>query len=43
LDHGIDGLEQWLDVELFERKTREIVLTSGRTSVPSSKPRRKLI
>lgn len=35
LSHGIDGLEQWLDVKLFERKARGTVLTSaGRQYLP---------
>ncbi|HET8918627.1 MAG TPA: LysR substrate-binding domain-containing protein [Xanthobacteraceae bacterium] len=35
LSHGIDSLEQWLDVELFERKTRGVVLTAaGRQYLP---------
>jgi DNA-binding transcriptional LysR family regulator len=28
LSHGIDSLEQWLDVELFERKGHGVVLTT---------------
>jgi hypothetical protein len=35
LSHGIDSLEQWLDVELFERKARGVVLTpAGRQFLP---------
>jgi LysR family transcriptional regulator, glycine cleavage system transcriptional activator len=35
LSHGIDSLEQWLDVELFERKARGVVLTAaGRQYLP---------
>jgi LysR family transcriptional regulator, glycine cleavage system transcriptional activator len=35
LSKGIDSLEQWLDVELFERKARGIVLTTaGRQYLP---------
>jgi LysR family transcriptional regulator, glycine cleavage system transcriptional activator len=35
LSHGIDSLEQWLDVELFERKARGAVLSSaGRQYLP---------
>jgi DNA-binding transcriptional LysR family regulator len=35
LSHGIDGLEQWLDIQLFERKTRGVVLTAaGRQYLP---------
>jgi len=35
LSHGIDSLEQWLDVELFERKARGIILTAaGRQYLP---------
>jgi LysR family transcriptional regulator, glycine cleavage system transcriptional activator len=35
LSHGIDSLEQWLDVELFERRTRGVVLTpAGRQYLP---------
>jgi DNA-binding transcriptional LysR family regulator len=35
LSHGIDGLEQWLEVELFERKTRGVILTpAGRQYLP---------
>jgi LysR family glycine cleavage system transcriptional activator len=35
LSHGIDSLEQWLDVELFERNTRGVVLTPiGRQYLP---------
>jgi LysR family transcriptional regulator, glycine cleavage system transcriptional activator len=35
LSHGIDSLEQWLDVELFERKARGVVLTTaGRQFLP---------
>jgi LysR family transcriptional regulator, glycine cleavage system transcriptional activator len=29
LSHGIDSLEQWLDIELFERKARGVVLTAA--------------
>jgi LysR family transcriptional regulator, glycine cleavage system transcriptional activator len=33
--HGIDALEQWLDVQLFERHTRGVVLTAaGRQYLP---------
>jgi DNA-binding transcriptional LysR family regulator len=35
LSHGIDSLEQWLDVELFERKARGVILTpAGRQFLP---------
>src|SRR5215472_3817743 len=35
LSHGIDSLEQWLDVELFERKARGVILTpAGRQYLP---------
>jgi DNA-binding transcriptional LysR family regulator len=35
LSHGIDSLEQWLDVDLFERKARGVVLTAaGRQFLP---------
>jgi LysR family transcriptional regulator, glycine cleavage system transcriptional activator len=35
LSHGIDSLENWLDVELFERKSHGIVLTAaGRQYLP---------
>jgi LysR family transcriptional regulator, glycine cleavage system transcriptional activator len=35
LSHGIDSLEQWLNVQLFERKTRGVVLTAaGRQYLP---------
>src|SRR5262249_47902772 len=35
LSHGIDSLEQWLNVELFERKARGVVLTAaGRQYLP---------
>jgi DNA-binding transcriptional LysR family regulator len=35
LSHGIDSLEQWLDVELFERKARGVFLTAaGRQYLP---------
>ncbi|MGN6750416.1 MAG: LysR family transcriptional regulator, partial [Xanthobacteraceae bacterium] len=35
LSHGIDSLETWLDVELFERKSHGIVLTAaGRQYLP---------
>ena len=35
LSHGVDSLEQWLDVELFERKARGVILTpAGRQPVP---------
>ena len=35
LSHGIDTLEQWLDVELFERKARGVILTAaGRQYLP---------
>jgi DNA-binding transcriptional LysR family regulator len=35
LSHGIDSLEQWLDVQLFERKARGVELTSaGRQYLP---------
>jgi DNA-binding transcriptional LysR family regulator len=35
LSHGIDSLEQWLDIELFERKGHGIVLTAaGRQYLP---------
>jgi LysR family transcriptional regulator, glycine cleavage system transcriptional activator len=35
LSHGIDTLEDWLDVELFERKSHGIVLTAaGRQYLP---------
>ncbi|HET8920142.1 MAG TPA: LysR substrate-binding domain-containing protein [Xanthobacteraceae bacterium] len=35
LSHGINSLEQWLDVELFERNTRGAVLTpTGRQYLP---------
>lgn len=35
LSHGIDGLEQWLGVVLFERKGRRVELTSaGRQYLP---------
>ena len=35
LSHGIDSLEQWLDVELFERNGHGIVLTAaGREYLP---------
>src|SRR5262252_584808 len=30
ISHGIDSLEQWLNVELFERKARGVVLTAAR-------------
>ena len=29
LSHGIDSLENWLDVELFERKAHGIILTAA--------------
>jgi len=35
LSHGVDSLEQWLDVELFERKAHGVVLTAaGRQYLP---------
>jgi LysR family transcriptional regulator, glycine cleavage system transcriptional activator len=35
LSHGIDSLERWLDVELFERKAHGVVLTAaGRQFLP---------
>jgi LysR family transcriptional regulator, glycine cleavage system transcriptional activator len=35
LSHGIDALEQWLDVELFEPRGRNVVLTTaGRQYLP---------
>jgi LysR family transcriptional regulator, glycine cleavage system transcriptional activator len=35
LSHGVDSLEQWLDVELFERKARGVSLTAaGRQFLP---------
>jgi len=35
LSHGIDTLEDWLDVELFERKSHGIILTAaGRQYLP---------
>jgi LysR family transcriptional regulator, glycine cleavage system transcriptional activator len=35
LSHGIDSREQWLDVELFERKARGVILTpAGRQFLP---------
>ena len=35
LSHGIDALERWLDVELFERKARGVILTpAGREYLP---------
>lgn len=35
VSHGIDALEQWLDVQLFERKTRRVALTAaGRQYLP---------
>ena len=35
LSHGIDSLEQWLDVDLFERKARGVILTpAGRQYLP---------
>lgn len=35
MSHGIDSLEQWLDVELFERKARGVILTAaGRQYLP---------
>jgi DNA-binding transcriptional LysR family regulator len=35
LSHGIDSLEQWLDVELFGRKARGVILTpAGRQYLP---------
>jgi LysR family transcriptional regulator, glycine cleavage system transcriptional activator len=35
LSHGIDSLEQWLDVELFERKAHGVILTAaGRQYLP---------
>ena len=35
LSHGIDSLEQWLDAELFERKTHGVILTAaGRQFLP---------
>ncbi len=35
LSHGIDSLEQWLDVQLFERKTRGVILSpAGREYLP---------
>jgi LysR family transcriptional regulator, glycine cleavage system transcriptional activator len=35
LSHGIDSLEQWLDIQLFERKARGVELTSaGRQYLP---------
>jgi LysR family glycine cleavage system transcriptional activator len=35
LSHGIDTLEQWLDVDLFERKARGVILTpAGRQYLP---------
>jgi LysR family transcriptional regulator, glycine cleavage system transcriptional activator len=35
LSHGIDALEQWLRIELFERKPRGVVLTAaGRQYLP---------
>ena len=35
LSHGIDSLETWLDVELFERKSHGIILTAaGRQYLP---------
>jgi hypothetical protein len=35
LSHGNDSLEQWLDVELFERKARGVILTAaGRQYLP---------
>ncbi len=35
LSHGINSLEQWLDVELFERKARGVILTAaGRQYLP---------
>jgi len=35
LSHGIDSLEQWLDVELFGRKARGVILTpTGRQYLP---------
>jgi len=35
LSHGIDSLEQWLNVELFERKARGVILTpAGRQFLP---------
>jgi LysR family transcriptional regulator, glycine cleavage system transcriptional activator len=35
LSHGIDSLEQWLDVELFETKARGVILTpAGRQFLP---------
>ena len=33
--HGVDALEQWLDVQLFVREARGVVLTeAGRQFVP---------
>ena len=35
LSHGIDSLEHWLDIELFERKAHGIILTAaGRQFLP---------
>jgi LysR family glycine cleavage system transcriptional activator len=35
MSHGIDSLEQWLDVELFERNVRGAILTAaGRQYLP---------
>jgi LysR family transcriptional regulator, glycine cleavage system transcriptional activator len=35
VSHGIDSLEHWLDVELFERKAHGIILTTaGRQFLP---------
>jgi LysR family transcriptional regulator, glycine cleavage system transcriptional activator len=35
LSHGIDSLEQWLDVNLFERKARGVLLSAaGRQYLP---------